>query len=372
MSNIIQTIFRDHGNNYIASCRNGISERDYKVIKAVCECRTGLRGIHLFECPECHYMEFANSSCGNRHCPGCQHQKAVEWVYKRELSVLPCNYFLATFTLPEELRETAYRNQKIVYTALFKCASASLKVLEADPRFVGCKTPGFFGVLQTWTRQMLYHPHVHFVIPGGGLSEKRDKWISAKNNFLVHVKALSSIFKAKMRDEFIKAGIADNISPKVWENDWVVHCKSVGDGRAVIKYLGSYVFNVAISNSRILNYDGENVTFSYKKTNSNRIRKMTLSAIEFIRRFLLHVLPHGFMKIRYYGFLSANCKVPIQKIRELICRLYELLRDIPMATPPKSKPKICPRCKNIMQWKEFVVLPFRTRYIDPVFSFSSA
>ncbi|RMG76530.1 MAG: hypothetical protein D6707_12200 [Bacteroidetes bacterium] len=160
--------------------------------------------------------------------------------------------------------------------------------------------------------------------------------MSAKGNFLVHVKALSSIFKAKMRDELTKARIADNIPPEVWNQDWVVHCKSVGDGRAIIKYLGSYVFNVAISNTKIVDYDGENVTISYKKKNSNRTRKLTISVMEFIGRFLLHVLPHGFMKIRYYGFLAPACKTSLQQIREMICRLYEILRDIVLVKPPKK------------------------------------
>ena len=364
-SNVIQKIFRDHGTRYIESCGGSVQPEHYKVIKAICECRTGLRGKHLFECPECEYKELVNSSCGNRHCPVCQHKKAIQWVYEREIRTLPCNYFLATFTIPKDLRDIAYANQKIIYSALFKCAAESLKILEADKRFVGCKTPGFFGVLHTWTRQLLYHPHIHFVIQGGGLSQNGDKWISAKGSFLVHVKALSSIFRAKMKDELTKAGIADNVSPKVWKSDWVVHCKSVGDGRAVIKYLGAYVFNVAISNARILDYDGQNLTVTYKKKNSNRLRKLTLSAIEFIRRFLLHSLPSGFTKIRYYGFLSPNCKVPLQRIKELICTLYEILKNMPPPKQPKkSRPKICPKCKNIMRWKKFIFLISEIIYID--------
>jgi hypothetical protein len=224
---------------------------------------------------------------------------------------------------------------------------------------VGCKLAGFFGVLHTWGRQLQYHPHVHFVIPGGGLDENRERWVPASGRFLVHVKALSRMFRGKMKAALREAGLIEQVEPKVWEQEWVVHCKPAGDGRHVMKYLGAYVFRVAISDARILAYDGEQVTFQYQKVDCSKWRKLTVPALEFIRRYLQHVLPSGFVKIRHYGFLSPNFAVPLQRIRELICVLYELLRDtLRDADPPrKPKPLRCSACGRLMRWVRFIAPP---------------
>lgn len=274
-------------------------ENHRKVIESIQRCKTLEYGIYIFECPDCGRKTTVNASCGNRHCPVCHNNKAAEWVQKQQERLLPCNYFLGTFTIPQELRRIARSNQKAVYSAMFKCASESLITLEADKRFVGCNIAGFFGVLHTWGRQLQYHPHLHFVIPGGGLSKNGKEWISAKGDFLVHVRALSKMFRGKMQKALKKAGLINEVSRNVWQKAWIVHCKSVGDGRHVMKYLGAYVFRVAISEKRILDYDGENVTFSYRKNTSKRMRKITLNVFEFMRRYLQHVLPSGFMKIRH-------------------------------------------------------------------------
>ena len=195
--NIIQQIFKEHAGDYLAHFGDRIPAAHRKTIDAICECRSGERGHHLFVCPDCEQQHVANSSCGDRHCPVCQNEKAADWVYRQQLRLLPCNYFLATFTIPEELRAVARSHQDVVYRAMFECAAESLRTLEADKRFVGCNVAGFFGVLHTWGRQMQYHPHVHFVIPGGGLSKDRSQWISARGHFLVHVRALSKMFRGK-------------------------------------------------------------------------------------------------------------------------------------------------------------------------------
>jgi hypothetical protein len=327
-----------------------------QVIEAVCECRSGERGHHLFACPDCGKPHVANSSCGNRHCPVCQNEKAAEWVYRQQLRLLPCTYFLATFTIPAELRALARRHQQLIYDAMFDCASASLRTLEADQRFVGCKVAGFSGVLHTWGRQLQYHPHVHFVVPGGGLTKSRQRWVAARGDFLVHVRALSTMFRGKMKAAFEDAGLLAQAPQQVWTRDWVVHCEPVGDGRHVLKYLGAYVMRVAVSASRIVAYDGLAVRLKYQKVGSAKWRYMTLEAVEFIRRFLQHVLPHGLMKIRHYGFLSPNFAVPLQKIRELICALYELLRACPVKVKPPHKPAPlrCPQCQALMQWRCFI------------------
>ena len=352
---VIQQIFQDHASSYLERFGGNIPGAHRRTIAAICECRTGLRGQHVFQCPQCGDWKMTDSSCGNRHCPICQNGKAAQWVYRQQFNLLPCTYFLATFTLPEELRETTRSNQRVVYKALMDSAAASLRTLEADKRFVGCSIAGFFGVLHTWGRQLQYHPHAHFVIPGGGLAKDRDRWVAATGGFLVHVRALSKMFRGKMRDALAKAGLLDGVPAEVWRRDWVVHCEPVGDGRAVMKYLGAYVFRVAVSDARITDYDGETVIVRYRKVGSSRWRHMKLSAFEFIRRYLHHVLPSGFMKIRHYGFMSPNFGIPIQKIRELICVLYEILREsLPKIEPPQSRPMRCSSCNAVMRHIRFM------------------
>lgn len=286
---MIQRIFQDHADAYLATFGSSMPPVHKKTIAAIRACRTGQCGMHLFACPDCGEQHVASSSCGNRHCPVCQQDKAAEWVYKQQLRLLPCTYFMSTFTIPEALRVVARSHQKVFYSAMFQCASEALRTLEADPRFVGCKVSGFFGVLHTWGRQLQYHPHFHFVIPGGGLNQQRDEWVASSGHFLVHVRALSRLFRGKMKAALNRAGLLPLVPESVWSCEWVVHCKSVGDGRAAMKYLGAYVMRVAISEARVVAYDGERVRFKYQKVGSSKWRYMTLSAIEFIRRFLQHV-----------------------------------------------------------------------------------
>ena len=289
--NHIQKIFRDHGDTYLARFGAKMPEMHKKVIHAICDCRSGECGHHVFACTDCGKTHVANSSCGNRHCPVCQNDKASRWIYKQQLRLLPCTYFMATFTIPEELRAVARSNQSVVYKAMFESAAESLRTLEADKRFVGCNVAGFFGVLHTWGRQLQYHPHLHFVIPGGGLSKNRSQWINANGNFLVHVRALSKMYRGKLQKALTKSGLLDQIPAGVWSRDWVVHCKAVGDGRHTMKYLGAYVFRVAISAARIVDYDGNSVRIKYQKVGSSKWRFITLDAFEFMRRFLQPVLP---------------------------------------------------------------------------------
>lgn len=352
----IQTIFRAHGPAYLEHFGPAVPPAHRRVISAIQDCRSGACGHHLFACPDCGQAHVANSSCGNRHCPVCQNDKAAEWVYRQQLRLLPCTYFLATFTLPEALQAVVYRHPRPLYDALLDEAAAALRTLEADPRFVGCKIAGFFGVLHTWGRQLQYHPHAHFVIPGGGLSADRTQWVAARSDFLVHVRALSRMFRGKMRARLKALGLLAEVPGEVWTQEWVVHCEAVGDGRHVMKYLGAYVFRVAISDARIVAYDGQSVTFKYQNVGSSKWHKLTVSALEFIRRFLQHVLPAGFMKVRHFGFLAPNFAVPIQRIRELVSLLYEMLRREPVKLKPPKKPKPlrCPRCHALMAWVRFL------------------
>ena len=307
-------------------------------------------------CPECNETHIANSSCGNRHCPICQNNKAAEWVYRQQLKQLPCTYFLTTFTLPHEFHGIARSNPKEVYRALFDASANSLKALASDKRFVGCDLTGFFGILHTWGRQIQYHPHIHYVVAGGGLSSDRACWIGVRGDFLVHVRALSAVFKGKFKAELAKCGLLKFMPRSVWNKDWVVHCKSVGNGQRALTYLGAYVFRVAVSNARIVNYDGKHVTFKYHKVGSRRARTCTRDVLEFIRRYLQHALPKGFMKVRHYGFLNARCSVAIAQIREMIAQTCDRLRQLlPPKPPEKTKPLTCPLCSAVMKWDRFII-----------------
>lgn len=225
-------------------------------------------------------------------------------------------HFLVTFTLPAELRAVARRNQQTCYNILFRAAAEALQQLALDPRFIGGRL-GMVGVLHTWTRTLLDHPHVHFIVASGGLT-KDGRWIAARQDFLVPVTALSVIFRAKFRDQLQKTRLFAQVDGQVWTTDWVVHCKPVGTGEAAFKYLATYVFRVAISNNRILKLDDDQVTFQYKESATNQIRCCTVSAEEFIRRFLQHVLPDHFVKVRYYGLLSPGHRHLLAQARAVL------------------------------------------------------
>jgi hypothetical protein len=212
---------------------------------------------------------------------------------------LPCPYFLVTFTLPAELRALARSHQRVVYAALLEASSEALRSLAADPKFVGTDRLGFFGVLHTWGRALDDHPHVHYVVPGGGLSADGSCGLPSRADFLVPVQALAIVFRAKFRDLLKREGLLDLADPAVWHHDWVVHAQAAGDGRAALRYLAPDVFRVAIGDHRIVWCDDGQVTFTDRRVGSNRPRKMTLDAREFIRRLLQHVLPVGFQKVRH-------------------------------------------------------------------------
>ena len=352
---LIQRIFKDHSEAYIRTNGSSMHGTQHKALEAVVKCRTPASGIHVFECPDCKRRHVTASSCGNRHCPICQNPKAAAWVHRQQLKGLPCHYFLVTFTMPTALHAVARNYPRQLYSALFYASSAALRSLETDRRFVGCTMAGFFGILHPWGRQMQYHPHIHYVVPGGGLSEDRKSWITPKGDFLVHVRALSALYKGKLKAELARCDLLKYVPESAWGKRWVVHCKAVGDGQRALKYLGAYVFRVAMSNARIINYDGRTVTFRYRKTGSRRPRRCSLDAMEFIRRFLQHVLPEGFMKIRHYGFMHARCKVTVETIRKLITRAgKDTQKFVPPPPPARFKPLRCDQCGGIMQWKRFI------------------
>jgi hypothetical protein len=333
-------IFRRYGPDYIDRFGSKILPSHQRALQDIIACRTEQMGGHLYACqnPDCEQLVYAYHSCGNRSCPKCGQDKTQRWIEKQQSLLLPTHYFLVTFTLPRELRAIARSNQKVVYNLLFKSAAAALQKLAKDPRFIGGDI-GMMGGLHTWKRDLGYHPHVHFIVPGGGLSPDRSQWLPSKADFLVPVEALSPIFRAKFRDAFRQTNLFNDVSADVWQKDWVVHCKPVGDGNRALKYLAPYIYRIAITNNRIEKLENGQVTFRFKNSDTDQWQTTTVPALVFIQRFLQHVLPKGFVKIRYYGFLS-----PIK--RNLLAVAKYLLADIglPAATSTSTEQHVCPLC----------------------------
>jgi hypothetical protein len=306
-------IVRQFGPVYQQTYQDQLLPSHRRAIHDICHCRTAVFGGHLYACPDCHTTQYSYHSCQNRHCPKCQHQAGQDWLLRQQGLLLPVPYFLLTFTLPAEMRPLALGQQKLIYNLLFRAAAAATQQLAQDPRFVGGQV-GMVGVLHTWGRNLAYHPHVHFLVPGGGVDED-GRWLSSRHNFLFPVRALSVLFRAKFRDALKRTSFFDQVPPTAWQQTWVVHCKPVGDGRAALKYLAPYIFRVAISNRRILKLAGGKVSFRYFASETGKPRTCTVTAMEFIRRFLQHVLPKGFVKVRYYGFFAPGLRDRLQTIR---------------------------------------------------------
>lgn len=293
-------ILRRYGSQYRAKYGDRMPPSHRKAMRDIERCRTVELGGHMYTCEECDETHYLYHSCRNRHCPKCQSEKAQQWLEKQQDLLLPVRYFMLTFTLPDQLRRLARSHQKLFYDLLFRCSAAATQKLAQDPRLVG--------VLHTWSRNLIYHPHVHYLVPGGGLAEDGSTWLPAGKRFFLPVKALSRIFRAKFHDALRKTDYFDDIPPDVWAKEWIVHCQPVGTGLGAFKYLAPYIFRVAISNNRILKLANGQVTFRYRATDTGKLRTSTLPAEEFIRRFLQHVLPRGFVKVRYYGFLAPGCR----------------------------------------------------------------
>jgi Putative transposase/Transposase zinc-binding domain len=347
----VADVLRRYGGQYLERFGASMPGEHKKVLHAITACRTGELGTVLYACQSCGEVHAIGRSCGNRHCPTCQRDKTEAWLEKQTHRLLPCPYFLVTFTLPSELRALARSHQRVMYAALFEASSDALRALAADEKFVGTNRLGFFGVLHTWGRTLEYHPHVHYVVPGGGIDTDGACWLPSRADFLVPVKALSILFRAKFRDILAREGLVHLVDSAAWQRDWVVNSQAAGDGQQSLRYLAPYVFRVAIGNRRIVSCDDGKVTFAYRRVGSNRPRKMTLDAMEFLRRFLQHVLPAGFQKVRHYGFLSPNSATSIEAVRWLIT-LYNgaifSLRANHAEKPVAQPTPHCPVCGGLM------------------------
>lgn len=356
--NTVQDIFRKHGPDYIDQYGARMPDEHRKVIEALVNCRTPVFGMTVYECSECGKTHYIPRSCGNRHCPSCQHQKGLDWMNAQIDRHVPTHHFMITFTVPEEIRPFIRSHQRIAYNALFKASSETMKKLAKDEKFIGGDVPGFFGVLHTWGRTLNYHPHIHYVAAGGAWSKKDRNWLPSRPDFYLPVKAMSQIYRAKFRDLMKEAGMLSEIPPQVWQKGWNVNVQAAGCAEQSIKYLAHYVFKVGISDHRIVKCEGGKVTFKYRKTNSRRTRFMTLDAFEFIRRFLQHVLPSGFMKVRHYGFMNACSGVSLGLVRAAV----ELMQgfdvkepDINEAEAEKPAP-LCPDCGGELVYS-YSILP---------------
>ena len=353
----INEIFRAFGPEYLQRYANLMPKTHLKAIDAIISCRTEACGIALYQCQSCSASHQLYRSCGNRHCPTCQHHKTQQWLERQIQRQLATHHFLFTFTVPENLRPFMRKNQRVAYSALFKTSSDSIKKLALDQHYIGADLPGFFGVLHTWGRTLQYHPHIHYIVAGGALSSSDGRWHPSTTDFYLPVKALSKIFRARFRDEMKKARLFDQTPPEVWLVDWNVNSQAVPSSAACIKYLAPYVFKVAISNSRILTVQDRTVLIRYKKPHSNRLRTLSLEVMEFIRRFLQHVLPTGFMKVRYYGFMNPNCKTTLDHIRNLIERINGFDTDLPKAAPKPRLPITCPSCGGLLKLRSLTLPP---------------
>ncbi len=320
-----------------------------RALRDLVACRTAACGGQLTQCTACGEQVYRYHSCRNRHCPKCGGDQAARWLERHQARLLPCPHYLITVTLPAALRPVAFTHQTLVYGALMRSAAAALQALAADPRFVGTSV-GCIAVLHTWTRALRYHPHVHLIVTAGGLSADRTHWIAATHPaFLVPVTAMSVLVRAKMCAALSQAALLTNVPPEVWATPWVVHAQPAGDGARVLDYLARYLFRVAISNSRLEQIDDDRVTFRYRDHRTQKTRHATVSGVEFLRRFLQHVLPRRCTKLRYYGLWSATRRADLDHARTLLDAAHATATAdespaTPAATPGGSAPIVCPLC----------------------------
>ncbi len=383
----VADIFRAAGPTYRTTHAGHLSLHQLKVMSAIEHCRTAALGGHVEACEDCGHWRIAYNSCRNRHCPKCQGAVARTWLAEREADLLPVGYFHVVFTLPAEVADIAFHNKAVVYDLLFHAASETMLTIAADPRHLGARI-GITAVLHTWGSALTHHPHVHMIVPGGGIALDGQRWISSRPAFLLPVRVLGKLFRRLFLTRLIArhdagrlaffgnlAPLADrrafqrHLSP-VRHKRWVVYAKPPFVGpEAVLAYLSRYTHRVAISNRRLLAFDETGVAFRYKdyrRSGADRQQVMTLGVDEFIRRFLLHVLPRGFHRIRHYGLLASSArKVNLARARELLAVAPPPDDDVP-EEPLDVRPP-CPCCGGHMiiietfeRWRQPRAPPRRT------------
>jgi hypothetical protein len=372
----VADIFRDHGPAWREANRGHISLEQLKVMSAIERCRTAALGGFVARCEneKCGHTVIAYCSCGDRHCPKCQAAASREWLAEREAELLPVDYFHIVYTLPALLRNIAYQNKRVIYGLLMKASAKATLKIAADPKHLGARI-GIIAVLHTWGSALIHHPHVHMIVPGGGLSEDGSRWVSCRPRFLVDVKVLSRLFRGRFLAMLAKAhtkgrlkffgdqaALADKKAFKRFlaplrTTEWIVHTKDPFAGpEPVLRYLSRYTHRVAISNRRLVSADDNGVAFrckDYRIDGPDRWKTMTLTAHEFIRRFLIHVLPKGFHRIRHYGlFANGNRAANIARARELLGAAPPVFEPEEQNAAAPDEPRVlpcpCPRCGGRM------------------------
>ena len=363
-------IFRQHGPAYRAAHPLPLSQ--LRVMRAIEVCRTAALGGHVESCSQCDHTRISYNSCRNRHCPKCQNRERAQWLESRKAEVLPVEYFHVVFTLPEELARIAFSNKEVVYGILFRAASETLLTIARDPQHLGGEI-GFFAMLHTWGQNLLHHPHLHCVVPGGGLAPDSQRWISCRPGFFLPVRVLARLFRRLFLQALEQAFRQDQLQfhgeleqlrdaarftaylAPLRQTEWVVYAKPpFGGPPQVLEYLGRYTHRVAISNQRIVAVEQDQVTFQwkdYRHQHQQKSRRMTLTAEEFIRRFLIHTLPPGFQRIRHFGFLAHRFrKHKLALCRQLLATPVQQLLPSPaqclplLAVLTTPTPRACPQC----------------------------
>jgi len=370
----VADIFRDHGAAWRRANAGHVSLEQLKVMSAIERCRTAALGGHVARCEDCTHTVIAYNSCRNRHCPKCQGAAATEWLAAREADLLPVAYFHVVFTLPAAIADIAYQNKAVIYDILFTAAAETMIAIAADPKHLGARI-GITAVLHSWGSALTHHPHVHMIVPGGGISADGSRWVSCRPNFFLPAQVLSRLFRglflAKLRAAHragrlkffgTHAHLDDARAFKAYlaplrKAEWVVYAKRpFGGPQAVLAYLSRYTHRVAISNRRLISADETGVTFKWKDyriEGPDRYQTMTLPTREFIRRFLMHVLPRGFHRIRHYGLLaSGNRAANIARARALLAVPVRTKQpetsEAAALDEPRVLPRQCPCCGGRM------------------------
>jgi Putative transposase/Transposase zinc-binding domain len=367
----VADVIRAAGRSFIDRNRSWLNRLHLKILTAIERCRTAALGGHLDQCTRCGYRAISFNSCRNRHCPRCQANARERWIEARSREILATPYAHVVFTLPHQLAPLVLQNKRVVYNLLFRASAATLLEVARDPKHLGADI-GFFSVLHTWNQKLEHHPHVHCVVPAGGLAPDRSRWISSQPSFFLPVAVLRKVFRGKFTAALKQAFQSGRLSfhgslkplasPKVfaalvrqtYRNEWVVYCKRpFGGAEHVLRYLGGYTHRVAISNHRLVAMVDGKVTFRWRDSaHHNKKRLMTLSIEEFLRRFLLHVLPPGFVRIRHFGILSTrNRSALLPLCRQLIAADPSPETRLDSRREPPGKPDglwQCPQCGGPM------------------------
>ena len=340
---------RQHGEAFLQEHPDWVSFQQQKVLRAITQCRTGKLGHVIFACGGCKRQHWVGRSCGNRHCPTCQHEKTQQWLQRQSERLMPVQHFLVTFTVPDEVCSLLRAQPDEGYEAIFNAGAATIRELLKNPKWLGSNDVGFFGVLHTWGRDpMIFHPHVHFVVAGGGISEDGSKWLATPANFLFPEACASPIYRQKFREALRAQNLEDSCDPAVWHRWWEVNVQPVGDGRAVLKYLAPYVHRVAISDKRIENCDEQSVRFRYTPSGKKTSRTRTVTGEQFVRGFLQHVLPKGFRKVRHYGWMNARSRNTLDRVRWMVWLFlgWTYWLGSGMAPQPERRQSQAPHCPH--------------------------